>query len=181
MLEAEVKLALAPEDAAGLRARLVTLGARELGSRRQVDTYFAHPVRDFGASDEALRLRSEDRTLRVAYKGAKLDPPRKTREEIEFALATDHATASRLLERLGFRRAGEVRKHRDEWELADPPGVTVALDDVEGLGTFCEIEVGAEDVAEGRRRILAAQERLALAHLAPIPQSYLELLAGMRG
>jgi adenylate cyclase class 2 len=175
MLEAEVKLALA--DAGTLRARLAALGAEARGSHTQVDTYFAHPQRDFRTTDEALRLRSEDGVLRVTYKGPKLDPPRKTREEIEFALGTDHATASALLERLGFVPAAVVRKRRDELALPGAFVAVIALDDVEGLGTYCEIEVPADDVAQGRVRLHEVQARLGLEALPAIAESYLELLA----
>lgn len=176
MLEAEVKLALGAADAAALRARIAALAAAPAATHHQIDTYLAHPGRDFRGSDEALRLRSEDGALRVTYKGPRLDPPRKTREEIEFALGTDHATASTLLERLGFRAAAEVRKTRLEWTLHDGYAVTVCIDEVDGLGTYCEIEVEAADVAQGRLRLEATQARLGLAHLAPIAASYLELL-----
>ena len=179
MLEAEVKLPLSAADAATLHRHLDALGAREAGTLHQVDTYLSHPGRDFRSTDEALRLRSEDGTLRVTYKGPKLDPPRKTREEIEFALGTDHATASTLLERLGFRAAAEVRKVRREWTLADGFAVTVCIDEVEGLGTFAEIEVEAASVDESRTRLAAVQASLGLAHLAPIADSYLELLAAL--
>jgi len=118
MLEAEVKLALAPDNAAALRTRLAAADVRAAGTHDQTDTYFAHPGRDFRATDEALRLRSDNGALRITYKGPKLDPPRKTREEIEFALGADHATASTLLERLGFRPVAEVRKRRHEWTLS---------------------------------------------------------------
>jgi adenylate cyclase class 2 len=186
MLEAEVKLALLPERVDALRERLVALGARREGERLQVDTYFAHPERDFRTTDEALRLRDDDGALRVTYKGPKLDPPRKTREEIEFGLAADHATACTLLERLGFRRAAEVRKRRSEWTLEDGKGgddgdgAVVTIDQVEGLGLFCEIEVQAEAVEASRLRLQALQEELGLADLAPIPESYLELLERRR-
>lgn len=180
MLEAEVKLALAPDAADALRARLAALGARHVGEHAQVDTYFAHPGRDFRQSDEALRLRSDGGELRVTYKGPKLDPPRKTREEIEFALAADHATATRLLERLGFRPAAEVRKRRSEWSLAAHGGAVVTIDQVDGLGTFCEIEVAADAVDEARTRLETLQRELGLAGLAPIPESYLELLERRR-
>lgn len=177
MLEAEVKLALDAATATALRARLDALGAVAHEALTQTDTYFAHPQRDFRSSDEALRLRSEGGALRVTYKGPKLDPPRKTREEIEFALGTDHATASILLERLGFRPAAVVRKQRVELELPGTFTATIALDEVEGLGSFCEIEVPASDVAQGRERLRDVQERLGLGELPPIAESYLELLA----
>lgn len=176
MLEAEIKLALSADDATRLRARLAELGATVAGTHTQADTYFAHPLRDFRQTDEALRLRQDHDSLRVTYKGPKLDPPRKTREEIEFALGADLATATTLLERLGFRAAATVKKERVEWNVPGDPPATLALDDVAGLGTFCEIEVAAQDVAAARAALENVQQRLGLAHLAPIADSYLELL-----
>lgn len=177
MLEAEVKLALSHDDEVLLRARLAALGATVIGTHEQADSYLAHPLRDFRQTDEALRLRLDDGALRVTYKGPKLDPPRKTREEIEFALATDLATASTLFERLGFRPAATVRKLRAEWRIATLHDAVVSIDEVLDLGTFCELEVATESVAEGRAALAELQERLGLSHLAPIPDSYLELLA----
>ena len=72
--------------------------------------------------------------------------------------------------------AAEVRKTRHEWTVHEPYRITVCIDEVEGLGTFCEFEVEAVDVDEGRARLGAVQARLGLAHLAPIATSYLELL-----
>lgn len=178
MLEAEIKLALGAGDETRLRERLAALGARPLASHEQADSYFAHPVRDFRATDEALRLRLDDGVLRVTYKGPKLDPPRKTREEIEFTLDTDLDVATTLLERLGFRPAAVVRKRRAEWHLSGDCPATVAIDEVEGLGTYCEVEVSAESVAAGRAALADLQQRLGLGQLAPIAESYLELLAG---
>ena len=180
MLEAEVKLALDGEAATRLRARLAALGAAPAGHHRQIDVYFSHPVRDFAATDEALRLRQDGDELRVTYKGKKLDPPLKTREEIEFALGTDVATATALLERLGFRPVASVQKERVEYRLAGPPVVIVSLDEVAGLGSFCEVETAAETAAEGRAVIDRALADLALGGLPPIPRSYLDLLLAKR-
>jgi adenylate cyclase class 2 len=180
MLEAEVKLALDDAARERLRARLADLGAAPEPPHEQSDVYFAHPVRDFAQSDEALRLRQDDGALRVTYKGPKLDPPRKTREEIEFGLDTDVETARTLLERIGFRTVAIVRKRRVEYALPGDPPASVAIDDVEGLGAFCEVEVQSPTVAAGREALDRALERLGLAGLAPIPQSYLELLLDRR-
>jgi len=177
LLEAEVKLALEGDRHARLLARLAELGAVAGPEHLQSDVYLAHPSRDFAATDEALRLRHDGDELRVTWKGPKLDPPRKTREEIEFALATDGDTAALLFERLGFRAVATVAKRRVEWRLPGPDdAVVVSIDDVEGLGRFCEVEVAAEDVASGRRALDGALRRLGLADAAPIAESYLELL-----
>lgn len=176
MLEAEIKLPLVPADERRLRARLGELGATPAATHQQADSYFAHPQRDFRHTDEALRLRLDDGVLRVTYKGPKLDPPRKTREEIEFALVTDLAVASTLLERLGFRAAAVVRKRRAEWHVPGRYPAAVSIDEVEGLGTYCEVEVSTETVGEGRSALAELQQRLGLDHLSPIAESYLELL-----
>ncbi|MCU0862079.1 MAG: CYTH domain-containing protein, partial [Methanomassiliicoccales archaeon] len=58
MLEIEVK---APcPDLAGLEARLRSMGARDFGRMLQSDVYYSHPGRDFGETDEALRVRQEN-------------------------------------------------------------------------------------------------------------------------
>lgn len=180
MLEAEVKLALDEPTAARLRERLSALGATPGGSHRQVDVYFNHPERDFALTDEALRLRLDDDELRITYKGKKLDPPRKTREEIEFGLAADVPTATRLLERLGFRPVASVQKERIEYRLPGEPAVIVSLDQVADLGSFCEVETAAESAAEGRAVLDQALAKLGLDGLPPIPRSYLELLLSRR-
>lgn len=177
MLEAEIKLPLAAADEARLRARLAALGATPAAAHEQADSYFAHPVRDFRSTDEALRLRLDDGVLRVTYKGPKLDPPRKTREEIEFTLDADLGVATTLLERLGFRAAAVVRKRRAEWHVPGAHPAAVSIDEVEGLGTYCEVEVATESVEEGRTALAELQQRLGLDHLSPIADSYLELLA----
>lgn len=176
MLEAEVKLRLDDDARERLTARLEARGARHLGESRQCDEYYAHPGRDFSQTDEALRLREVDGALRITYKGPKLDPPRKTREEIEFTLCTDRDVASRLLDRLGFSSVSKVTKRRREFRLPDCPVTVVCLDHVEGLGWFCEIEVEAGTVEEGRERLTARLAELGLADLEPIAHSYLELL-----
>ena len=176
MLEAEVTLELADAAAERLRRRLDELGAAPEPERRQTDVYLAHPTRDFATTDEALRLRRDGAELRVTYKGPKLDPPRKTREEIEFALDTDEPTARLLFERLGFRTVATVAKRRVEYRLPGPPPIVVSLDEVEGLGRFCEVETAATDVATGRRVLEAALRLLGLEDAEPIATSYLELL-----
>lgn len=180
MLEAEVKLALSPDGLVRLRQRLAACGAVEGARHEQVDTYFAHPQRDFAATDEALRLRCDEGALRITYKGPKLDPPLKTREEIELALVTDLATARTLLERLGFAPVATVRKHRTDLRLPGEPPVTLSLDQVDGLGWFCELETQSTSVGAGRAALRTWLARLDLGREPQIAASYLELLLARR-
>lgn len=176
MLEAEIKLRIDEEGADRLQRRLLQLGADTRAALEQRDLYLAHPSRNFAETDEALRLRLDDGGLRITYKGPKLDPPRKTREEIEFPLGTKIETAAALLERLGFVPVAEVVKERQEFVLSGPPQAVVSLDRIEGLGSFCEIEVEAGSVEDGRARLDDLSGRLGLADRPPIAESYLELL-----
>lgn len=168
MIELEVK---APcRDLVGLERRLLSLGARHLEDLEQVDMYLSHPVRDFGATDEALRLRRENERSRITYKGPKLDQDTKMREEIELEVE-DLERMSMLLERVGFRPFMKVVKRRRVLELE---GVHFCLDRVEGLGDFVEMEYQGQDLGEGKRRINELRTRLELE--GNERRSYLELL-----
>jgi adenylate cyclase class 2 len=70
-MELEVKVPC--EDLAGLEGRLRRMGASHVEDLEQIDLYFSHPARDFGVTDEALRLRRENQRTAITYKGPKLD------------------------------------------------------------------------------------------------------------
>ncbi len=153
-----------------------------------MDRYFAHPARDFAATDEALRLRSVGDEVAITWKGPRLAGGAKTRREIELPLGAiagsgpdaQPATLDRwtdLLEALGFRRVLEVAKRRRPGRLVwEGANVELALDAVTGLGDFLELELIATP-----EQVPAAQARLeSLAHTLgcgdPERRSYLEML-----
>ncbi len=179
MIEAEVKYAV---DAPGqLRQRLQQLGVRWLGEVVQEDLYFAHPVRNFAQTDEALRLRRQGEQLWLTYKGPKLDPKTKTRQELELPLAGQGeelwACAVEFLQHLGFRPLHHVRKTRRLGELPSELGpIGVAWDEVEDLGPFLELEKTCpEDQAPLlQQTLLQLGQQLGLGPV--IRKSYLELL-----
>ena len=171
MLEVEAKLRLQAGDADRVRERLRRLGALRGDLEVQKDTYFAHPQREFAKTDEALRLRSTQAGLELTYKGPRQGAAAaKTRRE-ETVHLRDDPTA--MLQALGFKPAAEVHKRRDQWTHG---GCTIALDTVDGLGDFVEVEVMGNDVAEANRRIDAALHDLGLEKVPRISASYLEML-----
>ena len=176
MLEAEVKLRIDEDRRERLQRHLIELGACADPPLEQADIYFAHPTRDFASTDEALRLRQDARGLRITYKGPKLDPPRKTREEVEFPITTSLDTATTLLEKLGFSTVARVVKTRRDFRIDPPYPAVVSLDVVAGLGTFCEVEVETESVEAGRRALDSLLDRLGLDDLPLLDESYLEML-----
>ena len=140
------------------------------GDIEQYDVYLSHPSRDFGVTDEALRIRTEEGSRTLYYKGPKLDKDTKTREEISTQVS-DPASMDLILERLGFKKVGVVQKHRRTYILND---IEVCLDHVKDLGNFIELEIQGKDLAEGKAKILQMMEELGLKKNER--RSYLELI-----
>ncbi|NPB01309.1 MAG: class IV adenylate cyclase [Methanopyri archaeon] len=157
---------------------------------RQEDVYFSHPCRDFAETDEALRLREveteEGSTCILTYKGPKIGDVGKSRVEIEVEVS-DREAAREILERLGFEPLEDmvIRKVRKVYALhVDGTRVEACLDTVEGLGTFLEVEIEAEedaDVDELEAMLLElVRDRLGVRGEV-VRDSYLELLMRKEG
>ena len=177
----EVELKFSVPDLARVVAALTARGAPAGPTVSQSDAYFNHPQRDFAETDEAFRIRTVDgRRVAVTYKGPVVDTRTKTRREIELEFSEHQETESRLnemLRLLSFRPARTVRKRRTPYHLViDGRDFEVALDTVEELGSFVEIETLATeaDRTEARDAICALAEELGLSE--PERRSYLRLL-----
>jgi len=168
-------------DPAAVAAALAGLGAKAEGDCQQVDRYFAHPSRDFAATDEALRIRTVGEENFFTYKGPKLDAATKTRREIEVPIEPGRSGAQRaheLITALGFTPVAEVRKRRRRllvvWEGRK---IEVALDRVEEVGDFVELELlvrGQDQIAAAKACLISLAQALSLA--GSERRSYLELL-----
>ncbi len=167
MKEFEIKIPLNEGEEKTVRNRIAGKGFIFEKKIVEIDYYFNHPCRDFGKTDEALRIRYRGDDIIFTYKGAKEGSRGKVRKEFNVPCLSDEI--SLLLENLGFVEYGVVKKIREYYKKE---GIIITIDNVEGLGYFIEIEV-KEDLwdkideikasigLEGRR-----EERL----------SYLELL-----
>jgi adenylate cyclase class 2 len=187
MYEVEIKV---PADLETVRDRLRELDADPGETRRQRDVYYDAPHREFAETDEALRIRRETTTnggdthreastdgesIRLTYKGPLLDDDSKTRTEHETGVADGDELAG-VLDGLGFDPAATVEKRREYWRFEE---FTVALDAVEGVGEFVEIEreVDAEDAIDPTREAaIGTLARLGLDAADQVRTSYLGLL-----
>jgi len=167
----------AEHDAVELR--LERLDADRAGEVIQADTYYDAPHREFGETDEALRIRRERRPgeeadSRITYKGPLVDEVSKTREEVETGVA-DGDRLGAILEHLGFDPVATVEKSRERYAV---DGYTVTLDDVTGLGEFVEVEreVAEDDVETAREGAFDLVDRLGLDADEGIRTSYLGML-----
>ena len=190
MYEVEIKV---PADLDAVRDRLRAAGAERVGARRQTDTYYDAPHRDFAETDEALRIRREaplsegetgtaegEETVAVTYKGPLLDDASKTRAEHETGVDDGEALAA-VLSGLGFEPAATVEKRREFWSY---DGFTVTLDAVTGLDEYVEIEREVESEAAvdaTREAAVDALDRLGLDADEQVRTSYLGLLLGEGG
>ncbi len=171
MIEIEIK---ARADHNALIKRLKQEGADHERMVEQTDIYFNAPDRDFGKTDEALRLRNEGGQIFLTYKGKKLDPLSKTRKEVDVEVA-DFNMMEELIRCLRYKETLRVHKVRDIYHLT---GALVCLDKVDGLGEFVELETLAVDegsIPERRDFLIGMLRRLGVTGEL-IRESYLEML-----
>jgi len=176
--EVEQKFHLGDERAT--TNQLAALGVQFSEPLAQTDRYFNHPARDFAKTDEALRLRQVNNENYITYKGPKIDSTTKTRRELELPLPPGKDIPDQfaeLLTALGFRAVATVRKTRRPGSLQwEGQTVEIALDHVEGLGSFLELEILADDslLQAAKAATNSLSKRL---NLGPADRrSYLEML-----
>jgi adenylate cyclase class 2 len=167
MMEIEIKCRC--DDAVKTKRLLNSIGARFVETRRESDIYFNHPSRNFGETDEALRLRTVDDKCRITYKGPKVSKTTKARIEHETE-AGDFESMKKILLSLGFTESGSVEKERHIFSFRD---MEVSIDHVDGLGTFVEIEKIGELKDEIEKELFDTAAKLELTKFER--RSYLEL------
>jgi len=172
----EIEAKAYADDLQGIEKKILSMGAKLKWQGEQKDIYYNHPARDFATTDEALRVREEEGTIILTYKGPKIDKLTKTREEIKVQVE-NMASIKEILMKLGFKEVGVVKKHRKKYILGE---FKVCLDDVDNLGEFVEVEAlsypekSNDDVRAQRDDILKVFDELGIKEMER--RSYLELL-----
>jgi adenylate cyclase, class 2 len=171
MLEVELKVKIPSLDP--VRQQLARKGAQSHGKVHEHDIYYNAPHRDFGQTDEAVRVRYTNDHAVVTYKGPKIKKfGLKAREELNFAVESGE-TFETMLGRLGFTKTLEVNKWRETFTIGT---ASVSLDTVDELGTYAEIEVIAENEADNPTAQIEEIAREIGVVGEPILASYLEML-----
>lgn len=167
MLEVEAKVELLAPGA--LRDWLRAAGAVAEPVEEHEDLFFQHPSKDLAANDEAFRFRTINGRMFLTYKGPKRGTDVKVREEHEVEVQQDPCA---MLAGLGFTPAATLRKRREPWTLED---VHVTIDTIDGLGTFAEVEVLADDEAQATTMVESVLKGLGLEGTTRHNRSYLEM------
>jgi adenylate cyclase class 2 len=182
MLEIEQKFRVG--DLAGLVQRLAGLGVQLGPAHVEADHYMNAPDRDFAQTGEAFRLRRIAELNFLTFKGRRDPGPVKVREELELPLPPGDEAAEQYLKLfglLGYRFVAVVRKQRSTGSYRrEGFELTLCLDEVEGLGGFCEIEILAERDQLDRARTIVETVAGELDLTTLEQRSYLGLVLGTR-
>lgn len=176
MIEVELKFRV--DSLQKVKERLISLGARLLRSGEEVDIYLQHPCRDFGRTDEALRVRFLNDKVTLTYKGPRYYSAGKARVESNVVVEGD---VVELLRNLGFKEFARLEKRREVYLLEE---FAVYLDEVKGLGNFVEVELVVSNeglIEEAAGRILELAPRLDLSKDNIVGKTYLELFLSSEG
>lgn len=131
--ETEVRFEVSsPRDA---RKRLRGGRARFQEKRFEHNTVFDDSRESFYKAGKLLRLRQDDKGVRLTFKEPLPSKRFKVRNEFEF-FVSDYDEAKRFLEKLGYRVSREYEKKRERWRL---PGVLATLDELP-FGCYMELE-----------------------------------------
>ncbi len=138
--EREIKLPL-PNDLETIRRQLRKLQFRVSKTRIfEANVLFDTADARLRTQGELLRVRTENGTTLLSYKGVAKPGKHKNREELETHL-DDSKAFTQILGRLGFQPEFRYEKFRTEYTHAAQSG-TVMLDETP-IGNYLEIEGGA--------------------------------------
>jgi len=152
-IEVEIKYPLLNSEE--IIKRLDSIAEKKSTDESQRDIYYNAPHRDFTSKDpiaEWLRIRESSRGMSANYKEWHFkDGKAMYCDEYETGLQ-DMGAMSRIFKALDFRELVTVSKVRNTWIYKD---VEIVVDEIEGLGTFIELEAGGgfESIGEARERL----------------------------
>ncbi len=192
LIEVEVKVSISDPDY--YRKKFIKHDGIYQVSFLHEDTYYNMPegLRDFKATDEALRIRKSIEYYKsekkprgkpkyfITYKGAKLDTSTKTRKEMETQIVNGEIL-KRILEILGFKEILTVKKERDLYEFFyKQKKIEVLIDYIPILDqSFIETEILAEkeeQIKEYRELLFNFLSEFGIKKKNSIRRSYLELI-----
>jgi len=176
----EIELKFRSSDWGAVLGKLATFGAEAKPVREDVDHYFNAPDRDFGQTDEVVRLRIMGERNCLTYKGPKAKAAVKTRREIEIDLRDGQLSATQavcFLTALGYRPTAVVSKTRQVYTFdRDGFHIEICFDDAGAIGKFVEVEIVAttDRADEARTKVAEIAAELGLTEIEH--RSYLRML-----
>ncbi len=143
----------------------VSLAGKLIKSIKQIDEYYIPCHRDFFAQKphpiEWLRIRTNPDKVIFEY-DLSINKNEKGEQECAEEYETEISNAGefrKILNFLDFKKVVTVNKQREYWNCG---GLEIALDKIEGLGSFIEVEAKGnfENTAEAKKACLKFLEEL---------------------
>lgn len=179
MIEVERKFRLSERQKQTIEEKLLEQHSAAT-SVRQSDKVFLRGIDSFAEFRQGMpimRLRTENDTTTLTYKRR----INNAGDSVEHELMVDNAdTMQAILTEMDYRLVTKVEKDRLEIKKDH---VAFALDTVDDLGSFLEIEILAEDtenLAELEQQIMATAKEFGLTEADIEPKKYDQMIAALR-
>jgi adenylate cyclase class 2 len=146
-IETEIKIKLKnPEE---VRQKIISLGAKSLGKKRQLDIYFDTEDEEVRGSDQVRKLRIiQDDVAILTYKGARgkdeIDAGIHKRLELETRIK-DPENIRAILKGWGHKETEQSEKIRETFKYE---GAEILIDQVAFLGWWIELEGDKEKILD---------------------------------
>ena len=165
-MNVEVEIKIEIKNFEEIKEKVATMG-KLIKSIRQIDDYFIPSHKDFFAqkphSVEWLRIRTNPDKVIFEYDKSinkKENGEQECAEEYETEISNSEEFR-KILNFLDFKKVITVDKQREYWDCGD---LEIALDKIEGLGDFIEVEAKGNFVstAEAKQACLKFLEELGI-------------------
>ena len=162
-------------------AQLSSQGFSLASETTEIDSYYSRPDVDFMQTVECLRVRQRDDFTEITYK-----PPTDQRTHTEDRIIVkpetnlpvnpeNAAVAKQLLANLGMVKLVEVNKFRRIFKCDGEPGLTIAIDEISGVGVFIETEIISGDKESALQRIEDVETRIGVQGFEIITRPYRDI------
>jgi len=174
----EVELKARIEDAVAVERRVAAF-ARFLRRVDKRDSYWHGPDWKLQRGSKGFRVRSEGNDFVVTFKAKRVEEGIEVNREREFTIS-DPEAFQEFARRIGCEPYYRKRKTGTAYEY---DGMTLEMLEIEGLGSFLEIErllpeASSPAIEAAREQLLAALDRAGVPRSAIESRTYSELILG---
>lgn len=175
LIEVEAKIPVSEHEKQHILEKLRKISSTEKAYEEE-DLFFTSINDPSFGNDKTLKLRRSNGKTKLIFKSKRASNGFKENLEIEVEVkGNDLGNLIQLLNLLGFRESLAVRKKRLSFCFDH---YTINVDDVEGLGSFIEIEILTDEgeVQRARNEILKILSNLGISEKEIIIKGYVEMM-----
>ncbi|MFP3190277.1 MAG: class IV adenylate cyclase [Thermoproteota archaeon] len=169
MIESELKFKIENEET--IKEKIKQLNVTIHKEIEQEDIYLDFKDMRLYKEDKALRLRKEDGKFFITFKGKRKNEKIKTRREIVVQLNSKYIKKIlSLFKELGLKPVIKIKKKREIFRINN---FEIAIDKVENIGNFVEVEILKENNKYELKELL---DKLGLNDIMLVNETYPEII-----